>query len=271
MPRRLGTWLTGGSALLLGGLLGLGWWWRRVRHQPFGRRSPGEPRSRAQRVQLAVVIVLLAIVGVGIGWRSKVAFQTVATCRAPSGEKTTSPYRGANAVIVAEKVITWPETGIGMLYGDVAGASLCWYQPADYYVDFHSGTFAGARIMNVGDVTLAPPFNTAVQSGKAVADHEARHRSQWAVVTAIGGPFAFPILYGALDFFFPGARNPFEKLAGLESGGYQHTGVGPVIGWPQAIVLVLAAALIAALVWRRVRRRRAGPPAGRRARHGETS
>lgn len=261
MGQRIGNWLAGGCAVLLGGAIGLVWWGVRLRKRPlFPRRADGS-RPRAWYALVAGLTVLLLIVGVGIVWRSKVAFSTVATCRAPSGSITTTEHRPINPVIAAEKIVTWPETGIGILYGDIAGASLCWYQPADYYVDFHSGSFAGARIMNVGDVTLAPPFNTAVQSGKAVADHEARHRSQWAVVTALGGPFAFPILYGIDDFFFPGSRNHFERQAGLETGGYEHVGIAPVIGWPQVVVLVAVAVLIAALIWRRVRRKAALPQA----------
>lgn len=251
LPRGVSTSLAGGGAVLAGGLVGLIWWLRRRRRGPLRRLRPG-----MRRVVLVGVALILLLVGVGIVWRSKVAFDTVATCRAPSGEKTVSATRPANALIMAEKVITWPETGIGMLYGSAVHASLCWYQPADYYVDFHSGRFAGARIMNVGDVTLAPPFNTAVHEGQAVADHEARHRSQWAVVTGIGGPIAFPVLYGIDDFFFPGPRNHFERLAGLESGGYTHVGIAPVIGWPQLIVLLAVAALIAVIVYRRLRRRR---------------
>lgn len=254
LPRGVSTSLAGGGAVLVGGLVGLIWWLRGRRRGPLRR-----PRPQVRRIQMAAVVVILLLVGVGIVWRSKVAFDTVATCRAPSGEETISPHRQTNGVIVAEKVVTWPETGIGLLYGNAAHASLCWYQPADYYVDFHSGRFAGARIMNVGDVTLAPPFNTAVHSGDAVADHEARHRSQWAVVTALGGPLAFPVLYGVDDFFFPGPRNHFERLAGLESGGYTHAGIAPVIGWPQVVVLVAIAALIAVLVYRRLRRRRRFP------------
>jgi hypothetical protein len=221
-----------------------------------------------RRVWLAAAAVILLLVGVGIVWRSKVAFETVAACRAPSGVQPAAPSRSLDPALVAEKVITWPETGLGIIYGDLAGASLCLYRPAGYYLDFHSGRFAGARIMNVGDVTLAPPFNTSVHEGQDVADHEARHRTQWAVVTAIGGPLAFPVLYGVDDFFFPGSRNHFERLAGLESGGYEHVGIAPVIGWPQLVVLLAAAALIALLVYRRVRRDRSYASAGRRARSG---
>lgn len=164
---------------------------------------------------------------------------------------------------MAEKVLTWPETGIGLIYGNLVGSSLCRYPPADYYVDFHSGSFAGARHLNIGDVTLAPPFNTRIHSGDRVAEHEARHRSQWAVLTVLGGPLAFPVLYAVDEFFFPGARNHFERLAGLEAGDYQHVGIAPVIGWPQVVVLFAAGALIVLLLWRRFRRRRSYLPAGR--------
>jgi hypothetical protein len=63
------------------------------------------------------------------------------------------------------------------------------------------------------------------------------HRTQWAVGTASGGPLAFPIVYGITNFFFPGARNPFEKMAGLENGFYTPSGTGPVLGPAQLAVL----------------------------------
>jgi hypothetical protein len=154
-----------------------------------------------------------------------------------------------------------------MLYGDVIGASQCYYTPADYYVDYHSGRYAGARIVNIGDVTLTPPLDTRVHSGQEVAAHEARHRSQWAVVTALGGPYAFPILYGIDDFFFPGSRNHFERQADLNSGGYTHVGIGPVIQWPQLLVLLAVAALIATFVWRKIRRREVGAVGRSKHRH----
>jgi hypothetical protein len=95
---------------------------------------------------------------------------------------------------------------------------------------------------------LKPDFAMSRESLKALVQHEAAHRTQWAVGTVIGGPAAFPIAYGVTYFFFPGARNPFERLAGLESG--------PVLGPAQLAVLsVLGAAIIAAPFV--VRRRRA--------------
>jgi len=109
--------------------------------------------------------------------------------------------------------------------------------------------------MNVGDVVLSPPFRS-VHEEQEVAAHEARHRSQWAVLTVIGGPLAFPILYGVDDFFFPGSRSHFERLAGLKSGGYEHEGIAPVIGWPQLVALLVAGALIVVFGYRRLRLRR---------------
>lgn len=88
-----------------------------------------------------------------------------------------------------------------------------------------------------------------------LAAHEARHRPQWAVATVIGGPFAFPVVYTVDDFFFPGPRNHFERMAGLESGGYQHEGHGPVLGPPQIAVLCAVPVAIAG-GWLVVRRRR---------------
>lgn len=250
--------------MLLGGLVGLVWWWRRMRGGPRRR-----PRSRVRRVQIAAAALVLVLVGVGIVWRSRVASAAVSECGAPSDVQVASLKRQVDPPLLAEKVVTWPETGLGMLYANALGSSLCWYGPANYYVDFHSGRFAGARIMNVGDVVLAPPFDTRVHSGDQVADHEARHRSQWAVVTAIGGPLAFPVAYAVDDFFFPGSRNHFERMAGLKSGGYEHVGIGPVIGWPQLVVLLVAVALIAVLGYRQLRRGRPYTPARRQARHDQ--
>ena len=79
---------------------------------------------------------------------------------------------------------------------------------------------------------------------KALVEHEARHRTQWAVGTATGGPQAFPIGYGVTYFFFPGARNPFERMAGLESGEYTYSGTGPVLGPAQLAVLSVLGAII---------------------------
>ncbi|MBO0826531.1 MAG: hypothetical protein J2P24_02000 [Streptosporangiales bacterium] len=257
LPRPVRVSLAGFCALLLGGLVGFAWWWflsrRRARGGSAGTPQARRP-SRLRYAQSAGVAVLLLLVVVGTGWRAEVAARGVPECRHPRVER--SAYtRSLDASLVAEKVVTWPETGVGLLYGQATGSSLCRYAPADYYVDFHTGTIAGTYIMNVGDMVLAPPFDTRVHSGEEVADHEARHRPQWAVATVLGGPFAFPIVYGIDNFFFPASRNHFERMAGLAAGGYPSAGYGPVIGWPQVAVLVLAGVLVVLALYRRFRRR----------------
>ena len=247
LPSGVRTSLTGIGAVLVGGLIGLLWWLHRLRRGPLDPPRPG-----MRRVFVAVAALVLLLIGVGTVWRAKHAVATVASCPAPSGGQAAPAGRPANASLVAEKVMTWPETGLGMLYADMIGSKTCWYVPDNYYVDVHTGRFAGARIMNVGDVVLSPPFRS-VHEEQEVAAHEARHRSQWAVLTVIGGPLAFPILYGVDDFFFPGPRSHFERQAGLESGGYEHAGIAPVIGWPQLVVLVVVGALVVVLVYRRLR------------------
>jgi hypothetical protein len=125
---------------------------------------------------------------------------------------------------------------------------------ANYYVAVNADNIAGARAMNMGDIVLTPGFNISREQLRTLAGHEVRHRPQWAVMTIIGGPFAFPVAYAIDDFFFPGSRNHFERQAGLESGGYRHSGTGPVLGPAQlaalgALAAIVAVALLA--VWHR--------------------
>ena len=104
--------------------------------------------------------------------------------------------------------------------------------------------------MTLGDIVLTPGFNASRKRLSELVGHEARHRAQWAILTVIAGPLAFPVAYGIDDFFFPGSRNHFERLAGLEAGGYAHVGTGPVLGPAQLAALgVLAAIIVAAAVW----------------------
>jgi len=110
-------------------------------------------------------------------------------------------------------------------------------------------------VLNVGDILLTPGFKMSKAELRTLIGHEAQHRAQWAVLTVIGGPLAFPVAYGVDDFFFPGSRNHFERLAGLDAGRYAHVGTGPVLGPAQFAVLgALAAIIVVALVGARHRR-----------------
>lgn len=236
------------TMVLLGGILGLAWWaWR---HRP-GR----EPVARFRRTRAVLVAVGLVIIAVGAVWRLTIAIKPVAACSPPGGPQTSTRSGGFGASLVAQKVATWPETGIGLLYSRVSDARVCWSGAADYYVAVHEEHIAGARALNLGDITLTPGFNISKEELRTLNSHEAGHRTQWAILTAIGGPLAFPAAYGIDDFFFPGSRNHFERWAGLGSGGYNHQGTGPVLGPAQLAVLgVVAAIIVAALLAARHRR-----------------
>lgn len=248
LPRRARIALEIMCAILLGGLLGLSWWW--------WRRRPGrQPRARFRRVRVALVVAGLLTLAVGGVWRLSVAKHSIPACAPPSGGVTATGHHSVRFALLAEQTATWPETGLGLLYADAVGAHVCLSGTADYYVAV-PGAIAGARATNVGDIVLSPGFNINREELTALANHEARHRSQWAVATVIAGPLAFPLAYAVDDFFFPGSRNHFERLAGLETGGYSHSSTGPVLGPAQIATLVLLGVIVAGLLFRAVRRRR---------------
>jgi hypothetical protein len=124
----------------------------------------------------------------------------------------------------------------------------------DFYVGVPAAVL-GTRATNLGDIVLSPGYDNG-EKRAAVASHEAHHRPQWAVGTVLGGPLAFPVAYAIDDFFFPGSRNHFERLAGLESGGYRHSGDGPVLGPAQIATLSVLAAVVVVILFRALHRRR---------------
>ena len=249
LSRRGQVTLGGVIAVLLGGIIGLALWlWWSWRHRPGG-----QPVARFRRVRIAVVAAALVIVAVGAVWRFAFAFQHTPACTPPGGAQAATRSGGFDVSLVAQQAATWPETGIGLLYSRVNNARVCLSRAADYYVAVHARP-PGAKALNLGDILLSPGFKVGKGALRTLIGHEARHRAQWAVLTVIGGPLAFPIAYGIDDFFFPGPRNHFERLAGLKAGGYAHVGTGPVLGPPQLIALgALAAIIVVALLaaWHR--------------------
>lgn len=234
LSRRAELGLGACSAVLLAGVLGLAWW--------LWRHRPGhEPRvARWRRTRTALVALGLLVIAVGAAWRLVIAVKPVPECVSP-GPLPTSPL---TAWVAAQKAATWAETGIGILYSQADGAHVCLSRVENYYVAVNANHIIGARAMTMGDVVLKPGLDIPPENMKALVEHEAEHRTQWAVGTVAGGPLAFPVAYGVADFFFPGERNPFERLAGLEAGGYTDEGIGPVLGPAQLAVLSVLGAVI---------------------------
>jgi hypothetical protein len=58
----------------------------------------------------------------------------------PGGPLPASPL---TAQVVAEKVATWAETGIGILYSQATGAHVCFSRAANYYVALNADHIAG--------------------------------------------------------------------------------------------------------------------------------
>jgi hypothetical protein len=257
--RRAQVTLGAGIAVLLGGIAGLALWsWWSWRHPPGG-----QPVARLRRTRAVLVAAGLVIIAVGAVWRTAVAIQHTPACAPPGGAQAATRSGPFDVSLLAQQAATWPETGIGLLYSRASGARVCLSRAADYYVALHAHNPAGAKAMTVGDILLSPGFNISKGELRTLIGHEARHRAQWAVLTVIGGPLAFPVAYGIDDFFFPGSRNHFERLAGLEAGGYAHGGTGPVLGPAQFAALgVLAAIVVVALLAARQRRLRRDLAAG---------
>nr|WP_166665367.1 hypothetical protein [Kribbella sp. VKM Ac-2527] len=154
---------------------------------------------------------------------------------------------------VARDVVNAPTTGLGLLASRAAGMSECagppltatfWdptrpssggstigstfvaWMPAGYD---SSAILPGASGFGSADDRRRPAapyvrYGPNIPGPRAeelrLARHESRHTDQWAVLTLVGGPLAFPLAYYTDSAFFPGSRNHFERAAGLADGNY---------------------------------------------------
>ncbi|MTD59552.1 hypothetical protein [Amycolatopsis pithecellobii] len=239
-------------AVAVGGVFGLLLWWHGRRVRRVGQRT-----GRLPRVRRAAVLVALALTVVGSVSRFGAAITPTPSCADPDylAPVISEPENDGSFPSLAAKIATWVPTGLALLYTELRGGQVCEYTPRDYYVAAKSDNLMPDVAVNVGDVVLAAPVSSYPHT-RSLAEHESRHRSQWAWFTVAAGPFAFPVAYWIDEFFFPGSRNHFERAAGLADGNYRPTGTGPVLGWPQISVLaLLGATTVTLLVRRRTRRR----------------
>jgi hypothetical protein len=149
-------------------------------------------------------------------------------------------------------------SGGGSTVGDVFVA----WMPADYEV---SSLLQGARgfgLATEGHGLLAQEGQQYVRYGPNISStrgneaqlgrHESRHTDQWAVLTLIAGPLAFPAAYYVDGAFFPFSRNHFERAASLTDGGYSpapDNKPDPLPGAVSAIAVVLLLMLRRRIRW----------------------
>lgn len=245
------------AALALGGVLGVAWMLIRRRRQ---RRFHVGRMHRFGRASLAAALVVVAG---GAITRTVAAFGTFERCPVTLPAGSIDRTQDRTVVSVAEEAATWVPSGIAMWDAYAFGGELCWIRPYRMYVGT-GAKFVGRNYMTVGDVVMArQSLRTTGQSPNAArlgatTAHESRHRAQWAVGTVVGGPVAFPVVYSVTEFFFPGARNPFERMAGLKQGNYNpYSSAEPVLQLPQLAVLGGAAVTLETLrsLFRSTRRR----------------
>ncbi len=246
------------AAFLAFGLLGLllGVW----RLRPGRRRADLTCRScrRRRTAALAGTILLagLAVTGSGLAVQQHFSGPTLPRCTTerPSIAAGTQGHLRLPASgplwSTTRQVLTAPISGLARYYVNHRGGGLC--EVGSITMAFLPSA-ASQSDVTVGSLVLAGTTTASLSDGqrKALARHESRHITQWAILTLAGGPVAMPVLYATDDSFFPGPRNHFERAAGLHDGGYpQPTAFGPRPQWAKVTVIGL---ILLAVFRRRLR------------------
>lgn len=194
-----------------------------------------------------------------------------------------SPPRGWD---IARDVINAPTTGLALLASGAAGMRQCsgppltvtfWEPPrvsgggstvGDIFVAWMpvglevSSLLQGARGFGVAAegrglapqgpyVRYGPNISATRANEQELARHESRHTDQWAVLTLIGGPLAFPVAYYVDGAFFPFSRNHFERAASLDEGGYPAPPDNLPAPLPRAVIVISVVLLL--VLRRRIR------------------
>jgi hypothetical protein len=122
-------------------------------------------------------------------------------------------------------------TLLGLALAKLAG---CEIRPAPRGLLFAHGYSPGlprASAFTVGNVVLFRAGPAEVARRPRLVAHEARHSAQYAL--CFGVPF-FPayFFFAGLSWLLtgdPASRNPFERTAGLQAGGYTERPVRPAL------------------------------------------
>ncbi|MGH3096231.1 MAG: hypothetical protein ACRDMV_09565 [Streptosporangiales bacterium] len=200
------------------------------------------------------VIATLVLVGTGMRIYNQAALRPMPRCGAEwflRGELPAQRLTKDQSHVWhwARNIVTAPATGLTDGYARARDMGLCTtgsltiaFLPSKQAT---SGTTVGHIFLTRGRPGLKGI------GAQALALHESRHVDQWTVLTLAGGPLALPVLYTVDETFFPGARNHFERGAGLVDGGYdQPASFGPKPVWAGVVLLGL---LLLLLARRRVR------------------
>jgi MFS family permease len=243
------------ACALCGGLLGL-------IAALLGRRRGRRP---SRRLVLAVGAGAAVQVAAGCHFATTAVLSPPDICRptsltpATAQRFTTDSGRRGHDVRTA---ITAPVSGAVLAYARVKGADLCHFAPNSVTTARVTDGFARGGTM-YGTVFLTDPKPAADPARLlALKAHEGRHADQWAVLTALAGPLAFPLSYGAVESLFPGAHNHFERHAGLAAGGYDLPHDEPPAG--SRLLFLVVGLLAGYLAARRGLRRRTGAAPRRR-------
>ncbi|MDF1602103.1 hypothetical protein PZ894_00930 [Nocardioides sp. YIM 152315] len=246
------------ALILAFGLLGLlaGLW-----HVTHGRRS-AHPTCRGcrrrRRVALAGTSALagLVLLGAGMATDQLMNGPGLPSCGPELPTHTTARLDGSGTAeaggvwLTARQVLTAPVSGLARHYVDDRGGGLC---KGDSMTLAFMPSAASESSFAVGSVVLTRDKSEMREKGqwKALASHESRHVTQWAVLDLIGGPLAMPVLYSLDEALYPDSRNHFERAASLVDGGYPHPeDFGPRPQWAKVGVIGM---LLVALGWRRLR------------------
>lgn len=143
-------------------------------------------------------------------------------------------------------VTFWPgASGGGTTVGDTFVA---WMPPESGEQDrwTHLGIPAGSMpFEDVEGLPFGPNISANRTQASQLTAHESRHTDQWAVSTLLAGPVSYPIAYYLTDAVLPADRNPFERAAGLEGGGYDPAApADPAPRWGTLLVVAVGLTLL---------------------------